>query len=282
MKSRKRLGIPPHLYAQPLTGARSAAPPYEWVVDASARNAIALREGSVDLAFLTPIEYARESSLYYIVPEIAVSSQGGDGTVMLFFREGLHKLATLAINPSSASEIILARIILAEQFNLRPTLVPYQGLADDALQQADAALVVGDSALSMTQTHDNSVDLVEEWEEMTSLPYVYGFWCGREHAADGEDLARLLRLRDEGKSNLTLLSEISAREGRLGSMNALQIHDYLEQLSYDGTEDAEEGVREFIRFAYYHGVLPDVADLQYYRSSTDTDDEPPPSTPTVH
>jgi chorismate dehydratase len=284
MKRPKRLGIPPHLYAVPLTGARDAIPPYEWVVDVPARNTIALREGSLDLAFLTPIDYARESSLYYIVPGIAVASQGGDGTVALLFREDLRSLGSLAIDPSSASEIILARIILAEQFKLRPTLVPYQGTPENALGSADAVLVVGDTALRTAQAYDNTLDLMEEWEEMTALPYVHGIWCGREDAAGIDDLSRLLQLCAEGRSDLDALSEAAAHDRRLGSLNAPQIRDYLEGLSFDGAEEIEEGLREFIRYAYYHGALPDIPDLQYYgsRPAGEADDELPPAPTAVH
>jgi chorismate dehydratase len=282
MKQRKSLGIPPHLYAVPLTGAGHTAPPYQWRVDASARNAIALRQGTLDLAFLSPLEYARESSLYYIVPGLAVSSRGGDGTVVLLFREGPHRLTSLAIDPSSASEIVLARIILAEQFNVRPTLLPYQGTPEEALHKADAVLAVGDAALRTARTHDNALDLVEEWEEMTMLPYVYGIWCGREHAADADDLHRLLELCAEGRGDIHALSEHAVRDRQLGSMDTPQIRHYLELLSYDATDEVEEGMREYIRFAYYHGVLPDVADLQYYGSSPESEDDLPPAAPSVH
>lgn len=277
MKQRKRLGIPPHLYALPLKGRGRGDPGYEWVVDAPARNAIALREGSLDLAFLTPIEYARESSLYYIIRGVAVSSRGGDGSVALLFREGVDRLSSLAIDPSSASEIVLASIILAEQFNIRPSLVPCRTTPEASLQDADAVLLVGDRALRMTHVHGNTLDLVEEWEEMTSLPYVHGIWCGQEHAAGMEDLERLRRLCTEGRGTLTTLSQTAAREGRLDPLNARQILEYLEGLSFEETEDVEEGLREFIRYAYYHGVLPDIVDLQYYDSTPETDDEHPPS-----
>jgi chorismate dehydratase len=278
----KRLGIPPHLYAVPLTGARDAVPFYDWVIDASARNAIALRDGGLDLALLTPIEYARESSLYYVVRGIAVASRGGDGSVCLLFREGPHRLHTLAIDPSSASEIILARIILAEEFNLRPTLVPHQGNPADALRNADAVLVSGDAALRMVRVHDTMLDLVEEWEEMTALPYVHGIWCGRERAAGADDCARLRQLSTEGCADFDALSEAAAREKRLGAMDTLQIREYLEQLTFDATEEVEEGLREFIRYAYYHGVLPDVADLQYYGDEPKADSAPSPAGPAIH
>ncbi len=277
MKHRKRLGIPPHLYALPLKGGGQGNPGYEWVVDAPARNAIALREGSLDLAFLSPIEYARESSLYYIVRGVAVSSRGGDGSVAILFREGIDRLTSLAIDPSSASEIVLARIILTEQFHIHPALVPSRTTPEASLQEADAVLVVGDHALRRAHVQGNTLDLVEEWEEMTSLPYVHGIWCGRENAASMEDLDQLRRLCTEGRGTLSALSQTAAREGRLDPLNTREILQYLEGLNFEETEEVGEGLREFIRYAYYHGILPDIADLQYYGPTPESDDEAPPS-----
>jgi len=39
---------------------------------------------------------------------------------------------------------------------------------------------------------------------------------------------------------------------------------YLETFSYDFGPDAEEGLKEFLRYAYYHGVLPDVPDVRWF------------------
>jgi hypothetical protein len=35
-------------------------------------------------------------------------------------------------------------------------------------------------------------------------------------------------------------------------------------LQYGLPEDAREGVREFLRYAFYHGILPDVPDLRFF------------------
>jgi hypothetical protein len=35
-------------------------------------------------------------------------------------------------------------------------------------------------------------------------------------------------------------------------------------LHYGLPEDAREGVSEFLRYAFYHGILPDVPDLRFF------------------
>ncbi len=41
--------------------------------------------------------------------------------------------------------------------------------------------------------------------------------------------------------------------------------------SYDFTEEVEEGLQEFLRYAYYHGVLPDVPDVRWFGENREED-----------
>ena len=68
-----------------------------------------LREHELDAAFLTPIDYARESSA---LPDRARRRRSirseATGTITSSFAS-LHTVSTVAIDPASASEIVLAR-----------------------------------------------------------------------------------------------------------------------------------------------------------------------------
>jgi chorismate dehydratase len=232
-------------------------------IDATTRNAIKLREQDLDAAFLSPIDYGRESSLYNIVPGIAVSSRGGNDAVVLHFREHLHTIKTLAVDPSSTSEIILARILLSERFDVEPSIVPAIGSLENMLAKGDAALLVGDTALGASLSHPNKLDLIEEWADMSELPYIHGFWCGREHDLSMEDIHLLQRARDRGVKEL---EDISA-EALAGSSSPFPpgtLLAHLQTFSYEFTDEVRDALQEFLRYAYYYGVLPDVADLHYY------------------
>ena len=245
-----------------------------------------MREGTVDAAFLTPIDYARESSLYYVVPRLVVASRQGDRSVTLHFRDGIKKVATVAIDPSSVSEIILAQIMLAEQFDIHPQFVPYQGALEGALAKADAALVVGDDSIRLAQNRKDFLDLIEEWVDLTGLPYVHGFWTGREHALTADEISGIQQQCADG---LDLLDEIAATAPEhhdLGSLTHFDVRDYLSGLTYEFTGDVADGVKEFFRYAFYHGILPDVPELQYFDTSATDENEDlpaaPPGTPSLH
>ena len=67
--------------------------------------------------------------------------KAGVSAVSLHFGEGLQNIRSFTADPSSASEIVLARIILSESFDLRPTIVPATGPLPGLMARADAALL---------------------------------------------------------------------------------------------------------------------------------------------
>jgi chorismate dehydratase len=270
MDSRKRLGIPAALFTSPLTVPLRAACNFTLMTDAPARNALRLREHGLDAVLLSPVDYGRESSTYRVVPGIAVSSQSANGAVTLYFREGLHKITTLAADPALTSEIILAKIILAEEFDVTPKIVPFQGPLDVMLGKADAALLAGDASLREANVRRNVVDLVEAWTELAELPFVHYFWCAREEDLTEQDVGALQLAREEG---MALFDEIASEASAhaLSSIPIATLKAHLETFSYDFPEEAQEGLKEFLRYAYYHGVLPDVPDVRWF--GTDEEDD---------
>ena len=266
----KRLGIPSHLYCVPLIRGLRGDSAFEIVENATAWNAKQLREQTLDAAFLSPIDYAREGSEYSILPGVAVSSRVATETIALHFRDGVRTINTLAVDPSSTSEIILATILLGEEFDVRPRIVPTNGSLDVMLEKADAALLVGDAAVMETATHQNKLDLVEMWIELTDLPYVHGMWCCREGSLDPDHILKIKNTRGEGLSTHAEISEeLSTASGQ--KLSPELITQYLQSFSYDFSEAVQDGMNEFLRYAYYHGILPDVPDLHFYGADKDGD-----------
>jgi chorismate dehydratase len=266
----KRLGVVDALYCQPLFYDLAGVKGFVPVTDVPARNALHLRARELDAAFLTPIDYARESSDYRIVPGIGVASQQGSGTVCIFFKDNLHTISSVAIDPSSISEIVLSRIILAEEFDLNPSFIPAQGTLDELLHKADAAVLSGDACLTVAEAHPNQLDLVEAWNDLTGLPYVHGFWCGREGALDQQDVERLQASVEHNLSSPNDFARVLHAHARSASFPLAFYRSYLDAFSYQLTEEDIAGLGEFIRYAYYHSVLPDVAEINFYRFDEDS------------
>ena len=277
MNDTRRVGVPPDLFAEPLVRSLRKAPGLSLVDNPPLTTAIKLRERSLHGGLISPLEFGRESSLYRIVRGVAIAACDASQTITLHFREGIKDIGTVAVDPAWSAEIVLTKIILAEEFDVEPSFVPAAGGVQEMLGRADAALLVGDGALRNVPTHQNMVDVVEAWQEMTGMPFVHALWCGYEKTLRSEDIAALVDAQARGKEMLDTIAADASASHRLPDRSKDDLLSYLQGISYDMTADAEEAIREFLRYAYYHGVTPDVADLHFYPAGdepADAADEP--------
>jgi chorismate dehydratase len=244
------VGVPSSAWAAPVA-RRLADDGPAMLTDVPALIARTLREGGLSAALLAPTDYARDSSAYRIIPEAAVSSAGPSGPVRLHFRSRARTITRLAADPSSSSEIILARILLAEEFDSAPQIVPHPGPLGAMLETAEAALVVGGSSWGPGEPAADSLDLIEAWQELTDLPFVYGIWCAYERALPEAEARRIQAAHREAQAETESLSVASPQNSP-----AL--------FQYSGQTLQEESVQELLHYAYYHGILADVPELEYY------------------
>lgn len=261
----KLLGIPPYIYTKPLTEALRTNISFQPVEESRPAIAKQLREQELSAALLSPFEYAKDSSDYCIVPKVGVVSQVGNGSIVVRFHEGGKKIQTLAVNPSFVWEIVLTKIVFAEAFDIELTIVPMNASSDVMLQKADAALFVGDSAVEVMGT-DSIIDITEEWNELTGLPLVHAIWCGREGDLTKEDVQHLQHASIKGTAgigDIVLAVQPDHREA---------VQRFLETFSYDLNDEAVEGLAEMLKYFYYHGITPDVSELNFYKTDEQQDD----------
>jgi chorismate dehydratase len=263
-----------------LYGLKDSAANPELLVDIPSQLAVKIQQriGSLRCAFLSPIDYGRHGGDYLIVPGVGVSSSSRSDTIQLFINPNVRNVHTLAVDIRVTSEIILAKIILAEKFPNEESspgplqFIPMLAQRDKMLDKADAALIVNFHPQSYQPDEPFALDLVEEWNDLTGLPYVHGVWVGHDDSGAEDMVAPLIRAKEEGIIHLAECAEVIA-----SALNAPPgtIRDYLAGFSYALGEDEQAGLSEFLRYAYFHGVLPDVPDLNFF-------DEPIPPAQSVN
>jgi predicted solute-binding protein len=267
MKS--RIAASDAIYVKPLLfGLDRTESPFDLVIDFPAKNALKLSQRSEEIrsAFLSPIDYARHGADYCIVPGICAASSQPTNTIQLVIKSELHTINSVAIDVRFTSEIILAKIILEEKYRTDPSrsnlqFIPMMPDIGAMLAKADAALLVNESVVTQTTPGVFTLDLVEEWNDLTDLPYVHGFWVGREEEMSAPEANTLLEAKRNG-----ILQKIQIAQQAASQQNS-SIEDmtqYLSAFSYDFGEREEESLAEFIHYAYYHTVLGDVPEIRYF------------------
>jgi chorismate dehydratase len=271
MKS--RLAVSDALYLKPLLfGLDRTESPFDLVLDFPANNSIKLSERSEGIrnAFLSPIDYARHGGEYRLVPNICVASSNPTKTIQLVLKSHLHKIERIAIDVRFTSEIILAKIILLEKYRNLSSHSPHQFIpmipdVGAMLAKADAALLVQDFLQTIDCANTYTLDLVEEWNDMTGLPYVHGFWVGREEDLSKTEAQALLAAKNNG---ILLKSQIAQSIAQQKNLSIHELTDYVSSFSYDFGEKEEEGLAEFIHYAYFHGVISDVPEINFFDFET--------------
>jgi predicted solute-binding protein len=140
------------------------------------------------------------------------------------------------------------------------------------LHKADAALLAGNASLCQSTGHANSLDLVEHWTELTGLPYVHGFWCTRPGLLTPENLAVITEAASEAAEESGKMTPAMLDPG-LPSLGADDLVALLDASAYVFNGPEQRAVDQFLRFAFYHGMLPDVPELRFAGVE---EDEPPP------
>ena len=139
-----------------------------------------LASGQADIGIVPVIEMARQRLDYF--PGTGIACHGPVRSILLVSKVPFRDIRTLATDSGSRTSAMLAQVILAERFGVKPQLFSHPANLAQMLGQADAALLIGDAALRVdpATTGFEILDLGAEWVDMTGLPMVFAVWAGRK------------------------------------------------------------------------------------------------------
>ena len=175
--------------------------------------------GAADVGLVPVVEKDRQGLT--AVPTIGIACRGPVRSILLVSKMPFGRIRTLAGDSNSRTSVELARIILARRYGAEPAVLPMAPDLDSMLARADAALLIGDSALAVEPQELGlaCLDLGAEWCEMTGLPFVFAMWAGPSGKMTADLAAVLEALCEYGLSRLDqIIDEESARRPLLRSL----------------------------------------------------------------
>jgi chorismate dehydratase len=246
----------------------------ELTKDTPDRLSDALVAGDLDVGPISVVEYLRHADELLLLPDLAVGSDGPVLSVNLVSRCPLDELdgAPVALGSTSRTSVLLAAMLLEERYAVRPTYFVCPPDLRAMMQEADAAVLIGDPALRATITPPGGVmvhDLGAAWRDWTGLPMVFAVWAVRRgFAAAHPGLAKgvheaFLRSRDE---SIAHLDEVAAGAARWEVFDAVTLARYFRCLDFSLGARQVDGLVEFSRRAAAAGavdslVIPSFAEL---------------------
>jgi predicted solute-binding protein len=141
-----------------------------------------LASGTADIGIVPSFELTRQN--LEVIPGAGIACHGAVRSILLVSRYPAAQISTLAVDTSSRTSVQLARVILDRRYGAQPKLIPHPPDLRAMLQEADAALVIGDPALridiaALAREAYHIYDLGGEWWELTGLPMVFAVWAAR-------------------------------------------------------------------------------------------------------
>lgn len=266
-RPRYRIGAVNYLNTKPLVcGLAEDLPDGRLSFELPSRLADLLADGELDVALAPCIELAAHPE-WSVISTACIGSRGPVLSVKVMFRVPPADVATLALDEGSRTSAVLAQILLAERYGLRPQLSTLPIGADPRSAETDAVLVIGDRAIAPVPPDFHSAwDLGEQWRAWTGLPMVFAMWMARPGIATEGLEAALDAARDRG---LCSIDEIAARESRAMGLSQSLVSRYLrDHLHFLLGPNERRGLDQFFQRAAQLGLTTSSTPWQFSGSTT--------------
>ena len=220
----------------------------------------ALRGRQVDAGIIPSIEYQRLDKAL-ILTGMSIAAKNEVKSVLLLSKVPFAKIQTVATDNSSRTSAALLRILMRKFYSKWITVTPHAPRPDVMLARADAALVIGDVALTFTGQVAEVYDLAAEWKRLTGLPFVFALWVGHDDRSltkHHPDFAASLAF------GLAHIDDIAAEYAPKLGLQPDAIKVYLTQnVDYSLDEENRRGLRLFYKLAHEAGIIPAERDLYF-------------------
>jgi chorismate dehydratase len=256
-----RIGAVGFLNARPLYEGLDREARIALRQDVPAECARLLHAGEIDLGLVPVIELLRGPVTYDIVPGLAIGCDGPVNSVALFSRTPVAEIRRIAMDVSSRSSVGLVRVLCRHHFGIAPELIDAPPDLAAMLEEADAALLIGDPALRARweALQARKIDLGEAWKAFTGLPFVFAVWAARPGALTPDVVDLLHAARRAGEAAIPALA---AAEARGDGAEAVRLERYLRRnIRYDLDEEALRGLTRYLTLVMEDGLAarrPDV------------------------
>ncbi len=233
---------------------------YDLSFTTPAQCADAVRSGQADIGIVPSIEYQRMDHAQ-VLRGLSIASKAEVKSVLLLSKVPIEEIKTVAMDNSSRTSAALLRILMRKFYSRFVTVTPSAPKPDEMLKRADAALVIGDPALTYDGPVAEIYDLAAEWKKFTGLPFVFALWAGHERAGLSRLREDFVASRDFG---LRQIDEIAAEYAPRLDMRPEGVRVYLtENIDYSLDEENRKGLRLFFKLACEAGIVPVEKELNF-------------------
>lgn len=246
-------------------------PLIEYIKAEPAGHNALLADGKIDMAPISSFSYGQHWQEYHLLPDLSVSARGRIGSILLFSKVQLADLhdRTVALTGISATSVNLVKILLHKNYNVIPKYITMTSDLPEMLSKADAALLIGDSAIHAAASQPDCLihDLGEEWFKFTGCTMTYAVWAfskkliiERQHEVI-EVYNLLLQAKEQALNNIEEIINTSIR--MLGGSKVFW-QEYFGNIYYGLNQEYQNGLKKYYNFCYELGYLSSNPNISFW------------------
>jgi Predicted periplasmic solute-binding protein len=232
----------------------------------------ALMNGELAMSAVSSFSYAYNADQYLLLPDLSVSTEGTVHSILLFCKKPLHEVRNgrIALTNTSATSVNLLKILMTCFLEGNPTYETMEPDLDLMLESADAALLIGDTAIKASWLDKGLevIDLGEMWHRCTGYGMTYAVVAVRKEAAsEHHDVIKAVHraMIDSKNKSLSDRSPLVRQACEQLGGTPDYWHHYFQTLKYDFGQRRQEGLRLYFRFAAQLGLLEREPELVFFQ-----------------
>lgn len=214
-----------------------------------------MRDGEADIGLVPVVEAQRQG--LQLLPGVGIACRGAVRSILLISKGPIGEVRRLAVDSSSRSSVMLARMVLEDRYGCRPMIAEEAPDIARMLANSDAALLIGDPALRFDPAaHDYRVlDLGQAWMDLTKLPMVFAMWAARPGTVDEAKWSE--RLVAAWQGGMARMGDYLEAEAARRSVPLDLAREYLkERIVYEIGEEEQKGLARFLEYSMKKDQLP--------------------------
>ncbi|MFJ4783390.1 menaquinone biosynthetic enzyme MqnA/MqnD family protein [Streptomyces sp. NPDC088794] len=216
-----------------------------------------LVRGDLDIGPIATAEFLKHADDLVVFPDIAVGCDGPVLSCVIVSQVPLTELdgARVALGSTSRTSVRLAQLLLADRYGVTPDYYTCPPDLSLMMQEADAAVLIGDAALR-AYFHDGPRyglqvhDLGALWKEWTGLPFVFAVWAARRDYLEREpEITHKVHEAFLASRNLSLeeVGKVAEQAARWEVFDEQVLEQYFTTLNFDFGAPQLAAVEEFAR-----------------------------------
>jgi chorismate dehydratase len=223
------------------------------------------------------------------LPGMSVAAKNEVRSLLVISKMPIEQARSFALDTNSRTTVGLVRLLCQRQWNISPKFIDSPPDPEKMLARADAALIIGDPALSLRlkmdaleaklphgkdccgcDANDHPIknaqtlfiyDVAQQWREMTGLPCVLAIWVARRGTVTPEIVADFLASREYGLAHIADIAEGAALKLDLPPR---QLERYLtENIDFSLDEENLAGLRLYYDLCARAGLIPRARELEF-------------------